>query len=186
MIALDVFLHNRLVGHLHSDDNDRFSFVYDPAYLERKDAIPLSCSLPLQSAIFPYPKARPFFAGVLPEESSREIVADRLSIARSNDIKLACAIGGDCAGAVCLLPTGQKPLPCREGLPSVRNAGIRWLAEDEFADILRRLLARYLLAPGDGVRLSLAGAMCKLTLCHQDGRFGIPDENTPSTHIIKL
>ena len=176
MIDLNVFLNGTLTGQLHSDDNDRFSFRYAPEYIQQK-GVALSCSLPLQSEEFSYREARPFFAGVLPEESSRDIVADRLNVSRNNDIKLANAIGGDCAGAVSLLPAGQKPLP--EGHKVV------WLTPEEFAAVLRNLSERSLLAPGDHVRLSLAGAMCKLTLCHDGERFGIPDENTPSTHIIK-
>lgn len=177
MIDLDVFLNGRLVGHLHSDDNDRFTFAYDQTYLGRRDAIPLSCSLPLQAEGFSYAQARPFFAGILPEERSREIVADRLHIARSNDIKLVNAIGGDCAGAVTLVPSGHTP--------EAPESGVTWLGGAAFAEVLRRLSARSLLAPGDSVRLSLAGAMSKLTVCHKDGKFGIPNGSTPSTHIIK-
>lgn len=176
MIDLNVFLNGTLTGHLHSDDNDRFTFRYTPEYLQQK-GVALSCSLPLRAEEFSYREARPFFAGVLPEETSRDIVADRLNVSRNNDIKLANAIGGDCAGAVSLLPAGQIPLP--EGQKVV------WLSPDEFAFVLRNLSERSLLAPGDHVRLSLAGAMCKLTVCHDGERFGIPDENTPSTHIIK-
>lgn len=176
MIDLDVFLNGVLTGRLHSDDNDRFAFCYAPEYL-RQNGAALSCSLPLRVGEFSYHEARPFFVGVLPEETSRDIVADRLNVSRSNDIKLANAIGGDCAGAVSLLPAGQTPLP--EGQKVV------WLTPDEFAAVLRKLSERSLLAPGDHVRLSLAGAMCKLTVCHDGERFGIPDENTPSTHIIK-
>ena len=176
MIDLNVFLNGTLTGQLHSDDNDRFSFRYAPEYLQQ-NGVALSCSLPLRAEEFSYREARPFFAGVLPEESSRDIVADRLNVSRNNDIKLANAIGGDCAGAVSLLPTGQKPLP--------ESDSVIWLTPEEFAAVLRNLFERSLLAPGDHVRLSLAGAMCKLTLCHDGERFGIPDENTPSTHIIK-
>jgi len=176
MIDLDVFLNGTLTGHLHSDDNDRFSFRYAPEYIQQ-NGIALSCSLPLRAEEFSYREARPFFAGVLPEETSRDIVADRLNVSRNNDIKLANAIGGDCAGAVSLLPAGQSPLP--DGQKVV------WLSPGEFASVLHNLSERSLLAPGDHVRLSLAGAMCKLTVCHDGERFGIPDENTPSTHIIK-
>ena len=176
MIDLDVFLNGTLTGQLHSDDNDRFSFRYAPEYLQQK-GVALSCSLPLRAEEFSYREARPFFAGVLPEETSRDIVADRLNVSRNNDIKLANAIGGDCAGAVSLLPAGQSPLP--EGQKVV------WLSLEEFSSVLRNLSERSLLAPGDHVRLSLAGAMCKLTVCHDGERFGVPDENMPSTHIIK-
>ena len=177
MISLDVYLHGILTGHLSSDDNDRFSFIYDQEYLRKENAIPLSCSLPLTSEVYPYAVARPFFSGVLPEEESRASVAKTLDISPNNDIKLADAIGGDCAGALSLLRPGMVPRP--------EGHNISWLSEEQFADALRKLSDRSLLAVGKRVRLSLAGAMCKLTIVHEDNRFGIPDEATPSTHIIK-
>lgn len=176
MIDLDVFLHGTLAGRIHSDNNDRFTFRYAQEYL-LQGGIALSCSLPLRTEEFSYQDARPFFAGVLPEESSRDIVADRLNISRNNDIKLANAIGGDCAGAVSILPAGM--------VPPVEGQQVVWLSPDEFSKVLHNLSTLSLLAPGDQVRLSLAGAMCKLTLCHDGEYFGVPDENTPSTHIIK-
>ncbi len=62
---------------------------------------------------------------------------------------------------------------------------MNWLSGDELAAALQKLLHCSLLALGDGVRLSLAGAMCKLTVFRQDDSFGIPTEMTPGTHIIK-
>ncbi|WP_458399862.1 HipA N-terminal domain-containing protein, partial [Mailhella sp.] len=84
MIDLDVFLNGTLTGQLHSDDNDRFSFRYSPEYIQQK-GVALSCSLPLRAEEFSYREARPFFAGVLPEETSRDIVADRLNVTRNTD-----------------------------------------------------------------------------------------------------
>lgn len=132
----------------------------------------LSCSLPLREEGFSYHEARPFFAGVLPEETSRDIVADRLNVSRNNDIKLADAIGGDCAGAVSLIPLGQKPLP--------EGQKVDWLTPEEFSVVLGHLSERSLLASGDHVRISLAGAMCKLTLCPMANVSASPTRTRPA------
>lgn len=56
MIDLDVFLHGTLAGHIHSDNNDRFTFRYAQEYL-LQGGIALSCSLPLRTEEFSYQDA---------------------------------------------------------------------------------------------------------------------------------
>ena len=69
---LDVFWGRRLVGqyNLLSDETECFS--YDSDYLASSDAVPISHSLPLRSDAYGRRQLRPFFAGLLPEESQRE------------------------------------------------------------------------------------------------------------------
>ena len=45
-----------------------------------------------------------FFAGVLPEGRSRELIARILGISETNDFAFLERIGGECAGAVTPLP----------------------------------------------------------------------------------
>ena len=112
MNSLIVYLHGERAGLLEQEDGEPLRFVYDSAWLARPDAIPLSRSLPLQPEAFPAKKARPFFAGLLPEEEPREIVAKILGISAANDFALLERIGGECAGAVQLLPADSgMPAP---------------------------------------------------------------------------
>jgi serine/threonine-protein kinase HipA len=152
--ALDVYLFDQLVGRLIQDDGGHMVFDYDKGWLEHPGAAPLSQSLPLRANRFRTKECRGFFAGILPEESKREIIARNLGISARNDYAMLERIGGECAGAVTFMPKGE-PLPPRE-------PGYRTLSQEELVAILRELPRRPLLAGEKGVRLSLAGAQDKV------------------------
>jgi serine/threonine-protein kinase HipA len=112
--TLDVYLQNDLVGHLVQDDGGDLSFQYVESWLDRSGATPLSQSLPLTKERFRRKQCRGFFAGVLPEDSKREIIARSLGISARNDYAMLERIGGECAGAVTFVAHGQ-------GLPERRT-----------------------------------------------------------------
>ena len=111
--TLDVYLHHELVGHLIQDDGGQMAFDYVEAWLNKPHPTPLSQSLPLRKERFTRKECRAFFAGVLPDENKREIIARNLGISARNDFAMLEQIGGECAGAVTFLPTGQT-LPERD------------------------------------------------------------------------
>jgi serine/threonine-protein kinase HipA len=133
--------------------------------------------LPLIPEPFEGKHARPFFAGILPEEGPRTRIAEILGISEQNDFAMLERIGGECAGAVSLLPEGTHP--------SEVEKRTRHLDESELAAIVEELPRRPLLAGEDGVRLSLAGAQEKLPVVVEGDSVLLPLGNTPSTHIIK-
>ena len=139
--------------------------------------MPVSLSLPLREERFPHRACMPFFAGVLPEGRSRELIARILGVSETNDFALLERIGGECAGAVTLLPEGTPPAVTDEQ-PCV-------LADDELARTLHELRRRPLLAGREGLRLSLAGAQDKLPVRVVDGQVALPMGTTASTHIVK-
>ena len=110
--TLDVYLHNELVGHLIQDDGGQMVFDYAASWLEKPGSTALSQSLPLRAERFTRNECRGFFAGVLPDENKREIIARNLGISARNDVAMLEQIGGECAGAVTFIPSGQ-PLPVR-------------------------------------------------------------------------
>src|SRR3984885_11135322 len=175
--TLDVYLQNDLVGHLVQDDGGDMSFQYVETWLDRPGATPLSQSLPLRKGRFRRKECRGFFAGILPDESKREIIARNLGISARNDYAMLERIGGECAGAVTFVAHGQ-------GLPE-RNYSYRQLSEEELAAILKELPKRPLLAGDDGIRLSLAGAQDKVAVRIEDGKVSLPLGGAPSTHILK-
>jgi serine/threonine-protein kinase HipA len=152
-------------------------FKYIESWLNNPGAMPLSQSLPLRKERFSRKECRAFFAGILPEENKREIIAANLGISASNDYAMLERIGGECAGAVTFIPAGQ-PLP-------ERNYGYRKLSTDELAGIIKELPQRPLLAGDEGIRLSLAGAQDKVAVRIEGGEISLPLGGAPSTHILK-
>jgi serine/threonine-protein kinase HipA len=176
MKRLHVYLNGATVGTLKQNDSGLLEFCYGAEWLAKPDATPLSRSLPLQAETFRGKHARAFFAGMLPEEGPRQQIAAILGISERNDFAMLECIGGECAGAVSLLPEGM-PLP---------DAGkTRELRGQELQGIIAELHRRPLMAGREGVRLSLAGAQDKLPVVMHGSRMALPLGNTPSTHIIK-
>lgn len=140
--------------------------------------------MPLRSEPYSGRVVRVFFAGLLPEAESRERIAAILGISQSNDFAMLERIGGECAGAVSLLPEDMPP-------PTPENGRLRWLDDGELAAIIEELPQRPLMAGEEGLRLSLAGAQIKLPVVlatdRSDAalRVALPLDGTPSTHIIK-
>ena len=173
---LEVWLFADRIGTLTLVDG-RLSFRYISAWLQQANTLSLSCSLPLQSEPFDDHKARPFFAGLLPEGQMRRLIAQQLQVSGQNDFALLDSIGGECAGAVTFLEPGQA-------LPTA-NHDVQWLSDTELIAILDELPRRPMLAGRDGLRLSLAGAQEKLPVVVDGERVGLPLNGTPSSHILK-
>lgn len=174
---LNVFLGPELAGELEQDASGNIRFQYSPAWLDSPNAMPLSASLPLRPEPFSRNETRPFFAGVLPEEESRLLIAKAFGISNKNDFALLARIGAECAGAVSLLPPGELPVTSHPSYQEI-NAG-------ELAERLELLPRRPLLAGETGIRLSLAGAQGKLAVRISDGRIFLPLDGSPSSHILK-
>jgi len=104
-----VYLHNKFAGHLWLDKKRRFVFQYDKNYMNLADAVPLSLSLPLQGEPYSDDFAKPFFSNLLPEGEIGAQLSKIKHISEQNDFKLLEAIGGECAGAVSILPQVAAP-----------------------------------------------------------------------------
>ena len=175
---LDVYLHQRLAGHLDQDDSGQLSFRYAAGWLGSSAPTALSHSLPVRAAPFGNRETRPFFAGLLPEADKRDLIARRLGISGRNDFAMLDRIGGECAGAVALLQPGTTPT-------SPGAAAYRYLDDEQLAGIIDSLSDRPLLAGDSGIRLSLAGAQDKLPVLLRDDRIAVPLDGSPSSHILK-
>ncbi len=178
MKRLIVYLNRDTVGMLTQDDSGLLGFHYEPEWLQKSDARPLSRSLPLRKEPFHGKHARPFFAGILPEEGPRQQIASILGLSERNDFAILERIGGECAGAVSLLPEGAP-------LPEAGEQRKQQLSELQLQEIVAELPRCPLLAGREGVRLSLAGAQGKLPVVIEGNDIFLPLGNTPSTHIIK-
>ncbi len=174
---LNVYLSDHFVGELEQDDSGSLWFTYHADWLSFEGATPLSASLVLRSERFKRNECRPFFAGLLPEEESRKLVAKTFGVSDRNDFAILSKIGGECAGAVSLVEQGVS-----------RNAsGKRYekISEDELGAKLQKLPLRPLLAGEKGIRLSLAGAQGKLAVMILEGEYFLSLDGAPSSHILK-
>ena len=182
--ALLVWYGDRLVGRLFRDRTNRMGFRYGEEWL-RSAGFAVSVSLPLTDE--PYAPgeaiAHRFFANLLPEGEARSRVVLALKIADS-DFDLLRAIGGECAGALSLLPEGREP---------TGTAVYTELSPAELADLVRqrgRIQAPVTEGGADDSaarpRLSLAGAQDKSPVLMRDGRIHVPAGEAPSSHILKF
>ena len=174
---LDVYLLDRFIGQLMQNDSGTVSFQYANSWLEDEQSLPLSRSLPKQIEPFDSKQCLGFFAGILPEESKRERIAKNLGISKKNAFAMLSEIGGECAGAVTFIQEGHAL--------TTNEPEYRALSEDDLVAILNDLPKRPLMAGEEGIRLSLAGAQDKITVHYLEGRFSIPLNGAPSTHILK-
>ena len=176
--TLDVYLHEKKAGLLMQEDDGRLKFAYAPDYLTQQDAPAISVSMPLGEEPYPDRIARAYFSGLLPDEHARQRLASALGISEGNAFGLLAIIGGECAGALSLLPEG-KPLHELEEQP------LEALSEKRLVEILDLLRAKPLLGGEEGIRLSLAGAQDKLAVCLVDREIALAKGGQPTTHILK-
>lgn len=177
---LDVYINDLFVGEADRPGSGRIRFTYsDDVASEHAGEILLSANLPVRAERYQNQAAKPFFEGLLPEGTLRERIARDLQVSYDNGFDLLAKIGAECAGAVIVLPKGT-PLP-----PSDQSE-VEWLSDDELYEKLIASSAHPLGVQDRRVRLSLAGVQDKLVLTRApSGKFGIPLEGAPSTHIIK-
>jgi serine/threonine-protein kinase HipA len=175
---LDVWFYGNKAGQLVQDDSGRLQFAYNADYLGSKQPWPLSVSMPVGAAEFEDRVARPFFAGLLPEDLIRRKVAKLLGVSEKNPFSMLEVIGGECAGALSLYPEGTPP-------HKENPDDIQILDEKHLDEIFEHLKRRPLFAGEDGVRLSLAGAQDKFAVRLIGDKLALMRGGAPTTHILK-
>lgn len=86
------------------ETSEGMSFRYDPAWLARADAQPVSLTLPLREEAFACRGLHPFFAGLLPEGWLFDIALSTLKLSADDGFGLLLALCRDCVGAVSIEP----------------------------------------------------------------------------------
>ncbi len=176
---LHVFFGERLVGDIRPLSDGWMSFEYSDEWLEGTGGFPISTSLPLESGNESGLPPHAFFANLLPESSLKEAVANVLGVETSDDYALLEAMGGECAGALTILPEGDSPEAHVGSYERLAPETIAQMARsfDVFAEVTERW----------GPRLSLAGAQDKLPVrIDESGEVWLPLSGAPSTHILKV
>lgn len=174
---LHVWYGNEQVGTLWQNLSGMLGFRYEQSWIN--DGFPISQQLPLSNdAYLPESsKAHKFFVNLLPEADARMHIVRDLKISNS-DFELLKAIGGECAGALSILPMDYKPSEISD---------YRELTQEELRKILiRRGVVSSLTSSENRPRLSLAGAHDKCPIFFEDGHYALPLDASPSTHILKF
>lgn len=174
---LDVYLREVKIGILEQDDSADLVFTYNEDYVESKSAAAISVAMPITTTTYPNAIAKPYFSGLLPDESARSRLAAALGVSESNTFGMLEIIGGECAGALALVP--------REAGVPIQNLPDEILNEQQLADLLQQLRGNPLLGSRADVRLSLAGAQDKVAVRVLDDQVVLVKNGDPTTHILK-
>lgn len=178
-MTMHVTMESTLIGTLVRSGGSGMVFAYDSRYLESPDSRAISLSLPLQPGTFPPETSRAWFANLLPEGDVRLQVARRLGVSERNEFALLAGIGGECAGALRLVPAGDPDLET-DGLEPLPWERLETLLATEPRPALLALMLQDL-----ELRLSLAGAQDKLPVHLEGDTLSLPRGRTASTHLLK-
>lgn len=99
MRTADIYFQDIHAGTLEEHD-DGYVFSYRPDYLSRKNATPVSLSLPLREAPYRDKRLLPFFDGLIPEGWLLDIAERTWKLDPRDRMGLLLACCRDCIGAV--------------------------------------------------------------------------------------
>jgi serine/threonine-protein kinase HipA len=177
---LRVYLNARLVGYLTKEPSGAVSFRYDQSWLDLKDAIPISLSLPLREDAYGGEAVIAVFENLLPDSAVlRKRVAEKVGARGVDAYSMLAKIGQDCVGALQFISGDNE-----------RDKTVGITGEEVDDDAVEKILKNLARVPlglnrNDDFRISVAGAQEKTALLRHNGRWIKPHGTTPTTHIIK-
>ena len=178
---LRVYQNDRLVGQLLKAPGGAIEFRYDPMWLDRSAAFPVSLSLPLREEPWRGEPVAAVFENLLPDsEALRRRVAGKVGAAGSDAYSLLAAIGRDCVGALQFI-AGDAAGP--DAATGISGEPIDEEAVERLLKSLRQ--APLGLSRDDDFRISVAGAQEKTALLQVEGQWLKPHGTTPTTHLFK-
>jgi serine/threonine-protein kinase HipA len=169
---LSVYRDKELVGTLL--DETPIKFVYDAAWRQNHQEA-LSPNIGLSQAEHSGQAVESYFENLLPEAGIRDLL--KLKFQTTTTFGLLSMIGGDTASDLTILPEGETLQP-----PKYKSITWQDIADDftQQQGLIRNIQEE------DGLRISLAGAQRKLSICiGNDGNPLLPLGNSPSTYIVK-
>jgi serine/threonine-protein kinase HipA len=102
MRKAEIKIHDRTAGFLIQDENG-FHFMYDAAYLQSTDPLPVSKTLPLQQEEYLSNVLFPFFDGLIPEGWLLDVAEKNWKLDPRDRMGLLLACCKDCIGAVSVI-----------------------------------------------------------------------------------
>lgn len=115
--ALNVILHDEVVGTISLLPGDRSIFAFEQSYIDNPNRNTLSFSFKdefggmLTTHPATGPNLLPFFANLLPEGALRRYLSERAGIKQVRELFLLWTLGQDLPGAVRVTPLDGKALP---------------------------------------------------------------------------
>lgn len=182
-MSLDVYLYGERVGTLFPAGDNDYRLAYDPELVERvgPGRALLSNSLPARPEPYSAEATSAYIEGLLPEGPRRGKLGRELEIDATDGYLLLNELGHDCAGAVSFLPAGQA-LEARD------SRSPAWLTADELAEVVKPPPPRLFTDDcRQRMRFALPGLRHKLSLVRDEAgdRWGWPEADIPSTHVVK-
>lgn len=105
MRTADVFVHDRLAGHLVEEERGRnYTFKYIAGY----GGPPVSLTMPIQEDPYRFERFPPFFDGLLPEGWQLEALLKRAKLDRHDRMGQLLVVGADTVGAVTVRPSAEQ------------------------------------------------------------------------------
>ena len=164
-----------LVGKISGEQYNDARFRYVREYIEAREAVPISVSLPFQDDYFSTEQTRNFFESLLPEGFSRKAVADWMKADENDYIAILAQLGRECLGAIKIVEGNDDRESGYELLSAER---VKALAAEGATKSTEILLETH---------LSLTGASGKVGLYYNsdNNKWYLPKGDAPSTHIVK-
>ncbi len=174
-------MNGRPVGQLSKQASGAIEFQYAQEWLDQRNAIPLSLSMPLREDPYRGEPVVAVFDNLLPDiEALRRKVAEKVGAPGTDSFSLLGVIGRDCIGALQFLPEDAV------GKATTNELAREPVDERQIEEMLANLSKAPLgLGPDDAFRISIAGAQEKTALHWYEGQWYRPTGTTPTTHILK-
>lgn len=183
MANLAVYMNSYRVGTFAKATSGAHHFQYHESWLAQPGCRPISLSMPLRHQAYRGDEAYNFFDNLLPDNPEvRNRVVARYQAVSTQPFDLLSCIGQDSVGALQLVTEGYD-------VPDVRRIDYKALSDDELEQILTSYKSGIplgMVREQEEFRISIAGAQEKTALLYLDGRWYLPLNATPTTHIIKL
>lgn len=181
MTELQAYLDGIRVGRFAQSNAGAITFHYDEA---AATSTPISLSMPRSLPDHRQRAARPYLAGLLPDNpGALQAIARQYRTSPSSLFGMLAGVGRDVPGALQLITLGEEP-DDTHGAPSGDT-----VSDDDIGVLLRAAIEVYRdgrSAHDVGFRFSLPGAQAKIALTRTvDGRWLSPDRGTATTHIFK-
>ncbi len=101
-----IFFKSDLAGIL-TEDETGYHFWYEPEYLNKENAEPVSLTLPLSKGTYSDKVLLPFFDGLIPEGWLLEIAEKNWKLDNRDRMGLLLVTCRDCIGAVSVEPANE-------------------------------------------------------------------------------